>query len=140
MRTVLVGVGAVFAVVLGLGVAFGAISMLASESGEVVVLHTADASGEAHTTRLWVVEHDGAWWLRAGSPDNAWLARLRERPEVEVERRGEARAFTAVPVPEARDPINDLMREKYGLADRWIDWTLGREDAVPVRLEPREGG
>lgn len=133
MRKVLVAV----LVILGVAAAFGVIGMIASESGEVVVLRTTDASGAAHETRLWVVEHDGDWWLRAGSPDNAWLARLRERPEIEVERDGEARVWRAVPTPEARDAVNALMREKYGLADRWIDWTFGREDAVPVRLEPR---
>ncbi len=38
--------------------------MLASESGEVVVLTTADGA----TTRLWVVDHDGSAWLRSGAP------------------------------------------------------------------------
>ena len=33
---------------------------IASETGEVVVLTTIDQQGAEHTTRLWVVEHDGS--------------------------------------------------------------------------------
>ena len=36
--------------------------------------------------------------------------------------------------------MNALMREKYGFADRFIAVSLGdadREDALPIRLEPR---
>ena len=52
-----------FGLVVVLLVGIFAAQMIASETGEVVVLHTRDAAGET-TTRLWVVEHDGDLWLR----------------------------------------------------------------------------
>ena len=36
------------------------LEMIASESGEVVVLTTWDAMGAAKETRLWVVDYDGS--------------------------------------------------------------------------------
>jgi len=111
--------------------------MLASESGEVVVLRTRDAGGAVHETRLWVVEHEGRPWLRAGNAGTGWLVRLQAQPEVEVVRGGEALALRAVPVPEARDRINELMNEKYGLADDYVCFFFPREAKIPVRLDPR---
>ena len=112
---------------------------IASESGEVVVLRTVDAEGQLHETRLWVVDHEGSAWLRAGNPDAGWFPRLAARPEVEVERAGETRKFHAVPAPEARDPINDLMQQKYGWADSYISFFFARAKKVPVRLVPASG-
>ena len=54
---------------------FGLI-MLASESGEVVVLESQDDQGELQSTRLWVVDHDGSMWLRAGDGQSGWYQRL----------------------------------------------------------------
>jgi hypothetical protein len=124
------------AVVLGVVLGLGALEYVASESGEVVVLRTRDASGAAHETRLWVVDHDGAMWLRAGNPAGGWFARLSANPEVEVERRHETLALRAVPEPEARDAINALMQEKYGWADSYVSFFFPRSKKVPVRLVP----
>jgi hypothetical protein len=126
-------------VLLSLGVAWFALEMLAAESGEVVVLTTRDAGGEPHDTRLWVVDLEGRAWLRAGSEVASWYARLAARPEVEVTRAGVAGRYRAVPAPGARDRVNALMREKYGLADRWIGFWFDRSDAIPIRLEPLDG-
>jgi hypothetical protein len=117
-------------------VVFGS-QMLASESGEVVVLRTQDASGGVHETRLWVVEHEGRPWLRAGNADTGWLVRLQAQPQVEVVRGGETLRVRAVPVAEARDRINELMNEKYGLADGYVCAFFPRESKIPVRLDPR---
>jgi hypothetical protein len=133
MRWTLRILGALLAGVLFV---FGS-QMLASESGEVVVLRTRDAAGEAHETRLWVVEHEGRPWLRAGNADTGWLVRLRAQPEAEVVRSGETLRVQAVPVVEARDRINELMNEKYGFADSWVCWFFPRETKIPVRLDPR---
>ena len=44
----------------------------ASETGEVVVLTSVDqATSAPATTRLWVVDHDGAMWLR-GDAASGW--------------------------------------------------------------------
>jgi len=117
-------------------VVFGS-QMLASESGEVVVLRTQDASGGVHETRLWVVEHEGRPWLRAGNAGTGWFVRLQAQPEVEVVRGGETLRVLAVPVAGARDRINELMNEKYGLADDYVCSFFPRESKIPVRLDPR---
>lgn len=107
---------------------------IASESGEVVVLRTRDAAGGVHETRLWVVDHDGSAWLRAGNPSGGWFSRLSAQPEVVVTRGGETLVVQAVPRPEARDTINDLMQEKYGWADSYISFFFPRAKKIPVRL------
>jgi len=114
----------------------GVSQWVASESGEVVVLTTRDPQGEPHDTRLWVVEHAGHAWLRAGADVQGWYQRLVASPQVVVERDGESGRYTAVPVPAEREAVHALMREKYGWADRYISLLFGRDDAVPIRLDP----
>ena len=118
-------------------VLFVGLIILASESGEVVVLSTADERGTIHETRLWIVEHDGALWLRAGAPSSAWLARLRHRSDVVVLRGGVRRRFRAVTSEDAgvRDAINARIAEKYGWAESLIGLTRDVSASVPVRLQ-----
>lgn len=108
------------------------------ESGEVVVLETRDAAGP-HRTRVWVVDHDGAAWLRTGNPKNPWLARLRANPEVTVTRGGESRAYLAVPVEDeaTRGQINALELEKYGLSEKLLRLMMDTSHTTPIRLDPR---
>lgn len=120
---------------VGLLSVLGISQWIASESGEVVVLTTRDEAGELHDTRLWVVDHDGSAWLRAGAGVQGWYQRLAIRPDVIVERGGAANEFNAVPTPEERELINRLMLEKYGWADQYIGLLFGRDDSVPIRLE-----
>lgn len=130
----------VLAVLLvGAALFFGLI-LLASESGEVVVLSTVEADGTVHETRLWVVEHDGALWLRAGVPHSGWLERLRRTPVVSVERGGVRRRYRAVPSEDAglRDEIHTRIAEKYGWAESLIRVTRDGSASVPVRLQTIE--
>ena len=124
---------------LGLLLVGGVAQFVASESGEVVVLTTTDTAGTSHQTRVWVVDHAGTTWLRAGAEVQAWYGRLLEHPEVEVERDDNRQRYTAVPQPVNRKLINDLMRDKYGWADQFIGVLFGRDDAIPIRLNPRMG-
>ncbi len=117
--------------------AVGALEIVAAESGEVVVLRLSDAAGVPHETRLWIVDDGSHAWLRAGDPGSGWLALLEERPDAEVVRGEETLAVHAVPEVGARSRINDLMRAKYGWADAYIGALFGRDDAVPIRLDPR---
>lgn len=134
MRALIMAMG----VLLALPVVFYGAVIVASESGEVVVLHTEDAAGETHRTRLWVVEHAGAEWLRAGDPESAWLARLEARPEVRVERNGAVTRHKAIPVREdgVRAAVNAGIEAKYGFADRLISVMIDRSESVPVKLAP----
>jgi len=126
---------AVGLVVVLLGI--GALEIVAAESGEVVVLRTTDAAGATHETRLWVVDDGGRTWLRAGSDAARWYRLLVERPDVEVQRGEQTLVVRAVPDVVARERVNELMRAKYGWADAYISLLFGRDDAVPIRLEPR---
>ena len=121
-------------VVFGLALLLLGSQMVASEAGEVVVLTTMDEQ-QTVATRVWVVEVDGTRYLRSGSDSAAWYQRLVKAPQVKVEREGVNEAYTAVPLVAARDQVNQLMREKYGWADRYIALLFGRDDAVPIRLD-----
>jgi hypothetical protein len=112
---------------------------IASETGEVAVLYTTDATGGDVTTRVWVVDHDGAQWLRAGQPESAWYVRLAAQPAVRVERNDVISDYVAVPMPDQRAVINDLMRQKYGWRDALIGVLVGgRDRAIAIRLDARE--
>jgi hypothetical protein len=109
----------------------------ASRSGEVVILTTTDASGATEKTPLWIVDHGGFSWLRAGSDRAAWLARIRSYPRIEIERAGKTTAYRGTLVPEATGDINAQMIEKYGLADRVVGLLLpgSRRKSLAVRLD-----
>jgi hypothetical protein len=133
MRIFAIAVGALFAAILG----FAGLIFAASElGGEGVTLYTTDASGAEHETPLWVVELDGAQYLRAGDGASAWLARLRVIPDVKVERGGEVKRYRAIPEPEQVAAVDTLMAEKYGVADRIVDIMRDPANSVAVRLEP----
>jgi hypothetical protein len=125
------------AMALGLGALFVGSVFAASElGGEVVTLISFGPRGSAYHTHLWVVDADGSAWLRAGQPGERWLARIRANPHVLLERSGARKRYRAVPDPAARDRIQALMREKYGLADRYIAMLRDGSRSIPVRLEP----
>ncbi len=137
MKKVAVAIAAVvgFFLLLTIG------QVIASESGEVLVLETLDTEGQPHETRIWVVDDAGVSWVRGGD-DSGWVQRLVENPKVHAERSDKRSAFLAVPVRDsaARDRVNALMGQKYGFADRFIATTLGdseRAGALAIRLDPR---
>ena len=110
------------------------LEIIASESGEVVVLTTRDATGAAEETRLWVVDYDGSAWLRSGSTQSDWYQRLLVSPRISV-RRGEALfPAEAEPTIGVKATIDGLMNDKYGWADDYISLLFGRDDAMPIRL------
>lgn len=110
------------------------VQQIAAESGEVVVLTTRDSAGVAHTTRLWIVEHQGQLYLRAGMPQSQWYQRLLGDAQVTVERNGTTTRYRAAPELVTVTQINELMRAKYGWADAFIGFLFGRDASVPVRL------
>ena len=134
-------------VILALGVlgavagAFGVSMILASELGEVVVLTTFDTNQSTVTTRMWTVDHDGFSWLRSGK-GSSWLERIERDPNVDLTRGDTTQRFRASPVrtPITVAQVNTLMREKYGLADRWISLFVDRGSSVVIRLVPLDEG
>ena len=72
MRLIAKLLGSVFALLLFVALLQG----VASETGEVVVLTSVDqATSAPTTTRLWVVDHYGAMWLR-GDAASGWTQRV----------------------------------------------------------------
>lgn len=124
----------IFTAVILLLLVVVALEIIASESGEVVVLHTQGSDGEPAETRLWVVDHQGSAWLRSGSPASGWYQRLLANGQVQVQRGADSFAAQAQPDVALREEINSLMAQKYGWADQYISLLFGREDAIPVQL------
>jgi hypothetical protein len=118
-------------------VVFG-LQVVASESGEVVVLRTF-ADGVAKETRVWIVDDRGTSWLRAGQPTSSWYRRILANPDIEVRRGSETREYRAFPLEggPAAEHINALMLRKYGWADEVIGFLFDRSSAVAIRLDPR---
>jgi hypothetical protein len=115
--------------------------MLASESGEVVVLESQDDQGEVQSTRLWVVDHDGSMWLRAGDDQSGWYQRLMNNVQagraVYVTREGDRFSPDVVSDPSQAVAVNALMAEKYGFSDDAIGLLMGEYglgDTIAVRL------
>ena len=125
-------------VLIAAALAVGWSSLRAGER-EIVVLRAFDARGQDLFATLWVVDdEDGFVWIRAARPDRKWLAVVQRHPRVEVRRRGRTKPYVATvfDTPEARRHIDPRFRAKYGLADRWREWSSGR-DTIPIRLQNR---
>jgi hypothetical protein len=129
--------GKILLVLLALVVAFVVTIAAASEfGGEVVTLYTRDSSGNEVGTSLWVVDTGGFQYLRAGDRSAGWFERLRREPAVRVERGGKAASYQALPTPDMTRTIDQLMAEKYGLADRVVSIIRDPESSMAVRLVP----
>ncbi len=131
--------GKIIAVVVALPLGYLGLMMGASElAEEVVALQTMDEHGRGQLTSLWIVEDElGTSWLRAGQSESGWLERIRADPAVEVERDGRLLKYNAVPVPDQRERIHRLMRERYGWSDRIISALRDGSGSIPVRLDER---
>jgi hypothetical protein len=102
---------------------------------EVVTLRTQCADGTWQETRLWIVDDDGSPWLHSGG--SSWLKRFEADPTVELERNGQLLRYRAHAAPGPHPRVDQLLREKYGLADRWVRFISPDNDqTVVVRLDP----
>ena len=131
------------AVAAGVAVAlFGmaaAVTLIALEGGEVVVVRTFDAAGDAHDARVWIADDTDGTWIEVASKDKELYRRIVTEPRIEVVRRnGEASRYVAEPdaSPAAHDRIRALLSEKYGWADAWVGMLVDTSQSVAVRLRP----
>jgi len=125
--------------VLGTAVVFTAVTLLALEGREVVILRTFDAHGQARETRTWVADEDGYTWIEAANPERPFLLQLQANAEVELRRGGtlhHCRAGTT-PNPEGHRRIRQLLTAKYGWADDWVALLTDTSESLAVRLECR---
>jgi len=123
-------------IILGLVIIVLATQMLTSELGsEIVELHTLDDTGQSHTTRLWIVDHEGIPYLRAGMASSGWLLRALSNNAVEMTRNGVTGSYTFEPREQMRDTINQLLLEKYTWGFRYISFTMQNSDsAIPLAM------
>ena len=84
---------------------------------------------------LWIADVAGMSYLR-GSPERSWVLRLRQEPQLELERAGERYAYRAQFVKDAAEVarVNAAMAEKYGRADRIAGALFDRSPPVAIRL------
>ncbi len=126
----------VVAVVFTLFAGVMILQIVASERVEVVEVKTLDDKGELVSTRLWIVDHEGKQYLRAG-PDSGWYLRMKANPEVLMTRNDVEGKYQAVESKPMMDHVNKLMNEKYTWGDDVIGAMMGRTDAIPMELQPR---
>ncbi len=135
MRTIF----GVLALLVAAVVAFYVAVILASESGEVVTLRTGSGN-EARATRLWVVDYEGAEWVRTGHAEKGWFRQIKANPEVEFERAGATTRRVAVPVhePVVSEGVKRAFTEKYGHADWFVALSGDASQRIVVRLDADE--
>lgn len=124
------------AVIVGLCIGYALAHWALIEVGrEVIVLRTVAPDGEPLETHLWIVDDGPVSWLH-GDRDSRWMKNLESHPIVEIVRNGETVGYRATPVPGPHPRVHELLRAKYGLADRWVRF-VGPDDesTAPVRLE-----
>lgn len=120
-------------------VLWSVVTLIAAESGEVIVIRTLGSDGVPSETRIWIVEEAGAIWVEAATPERDFLRDIIQNDQIEIVRGGQVRAYTALvsSEPGSHDFIRGLMKEKYGLADWWIGLFFETARSVAIRLEPR---
>ncbi|HTO52853.1 MAG TPA: hypothetical protein VMR50_05650 [Myxococcota bacterium] len=126
------------AIVLSAFVLLGLGTYLAGERTEVAVLRTYEGDGTPRDTKMWVVDYQGAPYVRIGRPGRGWGERLKANPDVELTRAGATSARHAVVIsePDTRRAIEAAFADKYG----WVDWWFGvviRRNPDTIRLDPR---
>ena len=128
-------VAILLAAAVGLCVAYVVAHWALIEVGrEVIVLRTEGPGGEWLESRLWIVDDAEVSWLHGA--DSAWMRNLEARPIVEIERAGETHRYRAAKVPGPHAKVHELLRAKYGIADRWVRFVgPDGESTAPVRLE-----
>jgi hypothetical protein len=109
------------------------------DEGEVVRLITTDENGNEFETGLWIIELEGVAYLRAESKDAAWIKRIRERPDVQLDRTGRRADYRAIPIGDdhTRDSVSRAMAVKYGQLDRAVALFRDYSHSLPVRLQVR---
>ena len=119
--------------------AFAAVTLTALEGVEVVQLRTTKPDGGVRTTRTWVAAADGALWIEAATPERPFLRDLAARPDAELVRGGKPLPMRATIVEgdAGHRKIRDLLRARYGWADRWIGMLADTSRSVAVRLDAR---
>lgn len=119
------------------------IGALLLDEGQVVTLLTRE-DGREYETQIWVVELDGAFYIRSNRPDSEWLRRIdldpkvglswKERPHAEGARLRARRVADLV----KRDRVADALARKHGFAEIVWGSLVDRGQSVVLELVPVE--
>lgn len=122
---------------LGLGLVLGAVTLLALEGGEVVVLRTRAADGGTRDTRAWIADDADGAWVEAASPERPFVRDATATPAIELRRRGRWQRCRATVTanPAGHERIRALLAEKYGWKDRWIGRLADTRRSLALRLD-----
>jgi hypothetical protein len=120
---------------------FIAFTWWALESTGVAVLETRAPDGSLRSTHVWFAEPDGEIWLEASAPESAWYRDIQEDPRLSFSATDRSGHYVAqrIEEPDAHDQIRSLLREKYGVRDRWVTLLFDTSRSVAVRLVPESG-
>ena len=129
------------AAVLALVGAFLAVTLIALEGREVVVVRSFAPDGTVSETRTWVADEGGFVWIEAANPRRRFYRDVVATGKVELRRGGGVVRYDAavMPNPEGHRHIRRLLAEKYGLADWWIGLLADTSSSLEIRLQPRPG-
>jgi hypothetical protein len=120
--------------------AFAATTWWALESSGVAVVETRTATGDTRSTHVWYTELSGELWLEAGTPENPWFRDVQQTPVLTFRADDRTARYAARPIedPSGHDRIRALMREKYGLRDRYVALLFDTRHSIAVELVPIE--
>lgn len=123
-------------VALALALVFGAVTWVALEGQEVVVLRTFDETGGVHEAHTWVADEDGYVWIESANTERPFYRRILAHPDIELERGGAVQRWRAevVTSPDGHTRIRRLLAQKYGWADCWIGLLADTSDSRAIRL------
>ncbi len=120
--------------------AFGATTWWALESGGVAVIETRTPDGAVRSTHVWYAEPNKELWLEAGTPENSWFQDVQRNPILTFNTNVRSTRYVARSVGDSsgHTRIRSLIREKYGLRDRWVGLIVDTSRSVAVMLSPAE--
>ena len=122
-----------------IAVSFVLFTWWALESDGVAVIETTMPNGQTRSTHIWFAETNGDIWIEAGTPENTWYVDIQQESTVllaTAERSGRYIAET-IPGEAAHLRVRSLLRKKYGIRDRWIDFIFDTSKSIAMRLVPK---
>jgi hypothetical protein len=106
-----------------------------------VRIETRSASGEAHRTIIWIVEHDGSIYIRSvNGPTARWYREALANPDVAIHFGGRRLSARAVPAtdPASIQACSEGLRAKYRRSYSLESMLLADTLPTTLRLEPTE--
>ena len=113
------------------------------------MVHEPTPGGVTHRARLWIVDDGSSSWIHPGNANARWWGEhIGPQSLVEVDRDGHVALFRASTDPGSHRKVHQLLRAKYGAADRWVRFLAGTDtetglltwgktcSVVPIRLDP----